>query len=231
MLQFEKRVFSQNGEDGIIEHIFDVIGTTSCYYLEIGAGNGLENNTRHLQQMKGFKGIQIDANNEDKTHNLYKYFITVENLEMILENHKIPKTFDLFSLDIDFNDWHVLREFLRLGYKPNVIVVEQNAKWGPTEDKVSIYDPLYVWDITDYFGGSIFAFCNLCNLNGYSLVYSESCGANLFFVLDKYHSLFENVNNIEKLYVKAWGGGHPDDPKKRPFERSSNLLYGKEDDK
>ena len=36
---YEKKVFSQFGEDGITEYIFDKIGTDSKYYVEIGISN------------------------------------------------------------------------------------------------------------------------------------------------------------------------------------------------
>ena len=45
---YELKVFSQNGEDGIIEEILSRIGVTIGYFVEFGAGNGLQNNTAYL---------------------------------------------------------------------------------------------------------------------------------------------------------------------------------------
>ena len=48
LLRFGFKVYSQNEEDGIINEIFQRIGTTNKTFVEIGVGNGLENNTLHL---------------------------------------------------------------------------------------------------------------------------------------------------------------------------------------
>lgn len=56
----EKKVYSQNGEDGIIEYIFSNIGTTNKFCVEFGVGNGFECNTVYLQEEKGWKGLMMD---------------------------------------------------------------------------------------------------------------------------------------------------------------------------
>ena len=58
---FEKKVYSQNGEDGIIEEIFNRIGTTNKFFVEFGIENGTECNTRHLLEDKGWQGLWIDG--------------------------------------------------------------------------------------------------------------------------------------------------------------------------
>ncbi len=40
--KYEYKVYSQNGEDGIIEEIFKLIGETTKYFIEFGVGNGLQ---------------------------------------------------------------------------------------------------------------------------------------------------------------------------------------------
>ena len=44
-----KRVYSQTNEDGVIEEIFNYIGTTNKVYVEFGASDGQECNTRYLR--------------------------------------------------------------------------------------------------------------------------------------------------------------------------------------
>src|SRR5262245_12387514 len=61
LMNFERRVFSQNGEDGVIEEIFRRIGTTNRVFVEIGCGSGIENNTRFLLEHGGWSGLWIDA--------------------------------------------------------------------------------------------------------------------------------------------------------------------------
>ena len=56
---YEKKINSQHGEDGVISKIFDVIGTTNQLAVEIGAGVK-ENNTIALN-LKGWNTIRFDG--------------------------------------------------------------------------------------------------------------------------------------------------------------------------
>ena len=69
---YEKKIYSQNGEDGIIEFIFSKIGTTNKFLVEFGVGNGFECNTAYLLEKKGWKGLMMDYGSDEK--------IKIENL-------------------------------------------------------------------------------------------------------------------------------------------------------
>jgi len=56
----EKKVYSQNGEDGILEFIFSKIGTTNKFSVEFGVGDGFECNTVYLLEKKGWKGLMMN---------------------------------------------------------------------------------------------------------------------------------------------------------------------------
>lgn len=56
----ERKIYSQNGEDGIIEFIFSKIGITNKFSVEFGVGNGFECNTVYLLERKGWKGLMMD---------------------------------------------------------------------------------------------------------------------------------------------------------------------------
>ena len=56
----EKKIYSQNGEDGIIEFIFSKLGTTNKFSVEFGVGDGFECNTIHLLENRGWKGLMMD---------------------------------------------------------------------------------------------------------------------------------------------------------------------------
>ncbi len=56
----EKKIYSQNGEDGILEYIFSEIGTTNKFSVEFGVGNGFECNTVYLLEKKGWDGLMMD---------------------------------------------------------------------------------------------------------------------------------------------------------------------------
>jgi len=56
----EEKIYSQNGEDGILEFIFSKIGTTNKFSVEFGVGNGFECNTVYLLEKKGWTGLMMD---------------------------------------------------------------------------------------------------------------------------------------------------------------------------
>ena len=125
LFRYQSQVCSQNGEDGIIHEIFRRIGTTTRVFVEVGVGNGCENNTAFLLS-QGWTGFWIDGdtgflgaleNREDLQKECLKYlvaFATRENISALFEQLGVPNEFDLLSLDIDQNTfyvWEGLREF------------------------------------------------------------------------------------------------------------------------
>ena len=56
----EKKIYSQNGEDGILEFIFSKIGITNKFSVEFGVGNGFECNTVYLLEKKNWTGLMMD---------------------------------------------------------------------------------------------------------------------------------------------------------------------------
>lgn len=225
--RFEKKVFSQNGEDGVIEKIFSLIGTTNRYYVEFGVQDGAECNTRNLRENYGWTGLMMDGGFSNPAINLQKEFITAENINQLFEKYNVPAEFDLLSIDIDFNDFYVWRAISSY-FKPRVVVIEFNVRHLPGEDKVVVYNPFYMWDGSDYHGASIQALYKLGRQKGYSLVYQERTATNIFFVrndiVEKFQESFENINLCGKLYKRPKYlknvGHHPEDTFRRPWVSS-----------
>src|SRR5690606_28043915 len=92
-----------------------------------------------------------------------------------------PKELDLLSVDIDGNDYWVLKEILK-EYTPRVIVCEYNAYYKPPRRWVMKYNPDHTWDGTSYQGASLQSITNLCNGHNYALVATDSKGVNAFYV-------------------------------------------------
>lgn len=176
--RYEYRVFSQNGEDGILQAIFSKIGRTNRYFVEFGVQDGNECNTRLLLK-KGWSGLWMDA---DTTNNsrAKKEFITAENINHLFEKHSVPKQFDLLCIDIDGNDYWVWKAITQ--YQPRVVVIEYNSSVLPEQSLVMKYDPKHLWDETNYFGAGIKALAELGAAKGYTLVACDSRGINAFFV-------------------------------------------------
>lgn len=224
---YEKRMISQNGEDGVLQKIFSLIGPTSQYYVEFGAGNGHScSNTKYFREKYGWKGLLLEGSCQDNpTINLHQEFITAENICALFEKYNVPQEFDLISIDIDRNDFYVWKA-LSAHYKPRVVVIEFNPRFNYHEDKVIAYDAQSMWDHSPLFGAGILALFNLGRYLGYSLVYQESAGANLFFIRDDVlassNVKFKNINDVSKLYTAT-----PEAISVSKFVSSASILNSK----
>lgn len=216
LLKFGYRVYSQSDEDGILREIFRRIGERSRVFIEIGAGDGLENNTLFLL-MQGWRGLWIEASArkisaakakvgtifpEDRLR-IQQLFVNRDNIDAALGRTAPAPEVDLLSIDIDGNDYHVLNAVRSIS--PRVIVAEYNAKFPPDITWVMQYNEEHRWDGTDYFGASLKALEILLSERGYSLVGCNLLGCNAFFVRNDLasSSLFEAPFTSENHYEPA----------------------------
>ena len=109
-------------------------------------------------------------------------FITAENIEDLFRQGKVPEEFDLLSIDIDRNDYHVWEKITH--YRPRVAVIEYNAGIPPSMFWVVPYDAkAFGWNsFGTGNGASLKALEELGARKGYSLVGCDLCGVNSFFV-------------------------------------------------
>jgi hypothetical protein len=187
---FEKKIFSQNGEDGIIEEIFQRIGTTNKYFVEFGVEDGQECNTRYLLEKKSWRGLWMDGSEENcqsardffKAYSMdfKKAFIDAENIESLFKTANVPQFPDLLSIDIDGNDYWVWKAIT--SYQPRVVVMEYNASFPPPTRWVMPYNKNHQFDGTRNFGASLVALSELAREKGYTLVGCDKKGVNAFFV-------------------------------------------------
>jgi hypothetical protein len=188
---FEQQTSSQNGEEGIVQEIFNRIGTTDKFFVEFGIQDGSECNTRNLLEKHGWSGVWMEGSPElaDRARQNFSRFsikvlhrfLTTENLVASFEEAGVPKEFDLLSIDVDGNDYWMWSSLGR-GYSPRVVVIEYNATFGPRNAWVMPYDSQFRHDATAYFGASLEAMAALGRDFGYRLVRCESQGVNAFFV-------------------------------------------------
>jgi len=234
--RFGHKVYSQGDEDGIIQAIFDRIGSKTSTFLEIGIGNGLENNTLNLL-IKGWKGVWIDTDRKtlrgirksfktmiDSDHlSVHRLFVSLDNVTEIQK--LLPAgELDLLSLYIDGNDLHLIPALVK--FKPRVFVFEYNSKFDASTDWVMAYNGKHVWDGSDYFGASLKAFERVMEAHKYTLVGCSLTGINAFFVRndllgDHFHAPYTSEEHYEPM--RYWLGhglksGHP--AKFGPFVRA-----------
>ena len=219
--------WSQNFEDGMLAEIFRRLGTVSGTFLEIGVGDGSENNTAALL-FAGWSGYWIEGDalccnsicSRLKTMpriasrlKVRQALVSPENISALLGELGVPEEIDLFSLDIDLNTYHIWAALK--GFRPRVVVVEYNAGVPPHVEWVHPYEPGRGWDRTQAFGASLKAYELLGRKFGYSLVGCDIIGANAFFVRndlvgDQFAAPFTAENHYEPpRYHLAHRFAHP----------------------
>jgi hypothetical protein len=205
--------WSQNYEDGMIAEIFKRIGTTSKTFLEIGVGDGTENNTALLLSA-GWKGwwiegdpascasIEKELRQMPKTAQRLKLkqaFVFPDNVARLLAEIGVPEEVDLFSLDIDLNTYHIWAALT--AFRPRAVVVEYNGAFPPGQSWIHPYRRGQTWDYTQAFGASLKAFEELGSRLGYCLVGCDLIGINAFFVRkDLVQNLFSDPFTSENHY-------------------------------
>lgn len=194
LIPYEYNVLSKDGSDGIINIIFNTIGTTNKFFVEFGI-DGLDA-TPFLFSEHRWYGIWMDSDYDDPR--VKKETITAENINEIFAKHQVPKEFDLLCIDIDSNDYWVWKA---LDYSPRVVVIEYNAHIPPNESKVVSYDVNFVHKKDDYFGASLLAMYNLGKEKGYTLIGCDSVGANAFFVKSELAEGKFKGGTVEELYM------------------------------
>jgi hypothetical protein len=174
----ERRVHSQNGEDGVVAELVRRLAPRS-FAVEIGTGDGNECNTRRLRE-RGWDVVMLDVDPHGSPE-VTRALVTAENVNALLAAHRVPYDLGLLGVDVDGNDLWLLLALDR-SYRPAIIVIEYNATLGPADALAVPYRPDGVWDGTNHFGASLRALAVVARARGYALVYCESAGVNAFFV-------------------------------------------------
>lgn len=206
-----KKVFSQSDEDGITLEILRRIGLGSHACLEIGCGNGLENNTLILLAT-GWKAIWIDGldlafdsriNPDFLIHS--KSFVTCENVcELVTSlSTNYLLTIEVISVDIDGNDGYIAETLLKNGFHPSVFIVEINEVFPPPIRFRQDYIAAHVWDHSRNYGWLLQSFVDLFNQYGYRLVgCNPQTGVNAFFVRGDHSKHFADISlDPNELFV------------------------------
>ena len=178
-----KKVYSQFGEEPYFDFIFKNIGIINHYLVDFGAGGlgSQMSNSRYLME-QGWTGLRMDGCPDPDT-DIKQEFITSENIIELFEKYKVPKRFDFLSIDVDGNDYHILKKIFDAGYKPQLIVAEFNGCIPENESRAIAYNPNHTWSENDYYGFSFLAGKKLTSQNGYSLIH-QVASTNMYFVLD-----------------------------------------------
>lgn len=192
----EFKVFSQFGDDGIIQYILHQIGDIEPSFIEFGVEDYLESNTRFLLAENNWRGLVIDGDAENIErlrsqrffwqHDLTAVaaFITKDNINSIFQAHGYRGDIGILSVDLDGNDYWILKAIDSV--RPTLLICEYNSVFGD-QHAISIpYDPAFQRTRAHYsnlyWGCSLAALDQIAKEKGYCLVGCNSAGNNAYFV-------------------------------------------------
>lgn len=209
--KYAHSVTSQFGEDGIIEEIFKIIPQyeQNHWCVEFGAWDGkLMSNTWNLLKNKSWNGVLVEGSKKKfiDLENNYKGNTKVSlvnrmvdfegqnSLDAILAETPLPLDFDLLSMDIDGNDYHVWNSLKN--FKPKVVVIEFHCD---ISNHIEFVQPA---DMNRQQGSSLLSMVKLGKRKGYELICTTK--GNAFFVRRKYFELFgTDDNSIDVIHKEG----------------------------
>lgn len=181
MLKYANNIYSQFGEDGILEYLINILEIQTGECCEVGMQGTLYSNTFNLIQNKNWFGVWVETNRDNLINlNQYKEKYRVDiidafvektgecSLDNLLSKTKLSKNFDVLSIDIDGNDYHIWDSLKN--YNPKIVIIEINPFYKPGVE--------YVHNGSIY-GSSFTSMVNLGLDKGYTLI---SMTGNLVFI-------------------------------------------------
>lgn len=213
------KVYSQWDEDGILDFICQKLSLHKPGVLEIGAGNFTECNSRFLFEFRNANIFAVDARkdlaatiNDNRlswrSHLFHKStWVYPENINEIISEAKVKlQRLDIFSLDLDGNDYWILRESDLEEFK--VVVVEYNPIFGSKipvsvpRDNEFVRTKKHYSNL--YYGASLKAFIYELDKKGFTFIGSNRVGSNAFFVKKEFAARFNlKTDNLDEF--TRWG--------------------------
>ena len=207
LLDFRSDVYSQCGEDGVVERALALLPDRDRWCVEFGAWDGIHlSNTRNLILNHGYSAVLIegDAKRFRQLHGNYASnervvpiqgfvgFGASDGLDRVLEGTEIPDDFDFLSIDIDGNDYHVWKAMQRL--RPKLVCIEYNPTFHTDVDFAQPPDPRVSH------GCSLAALVRLGREKGYELVCAMPW--NAIFVREEHYKRFQIGDNSPHVLRK-----------------------------
>lgn len=196
--EIEFKVFSQWGDDGIIQYLLSKIDIPAAneIFIEFGVENYTESNTRFLLTNNNWQGLIIDGSTANidyiKRDNIYwkhrltatTAFITKDNINHLIKDAGITGEIGILSIDIDGNDYWVWQAIDEVD--PIIVIVEYNSVFGKDNPFTIIYQDDFERGKSHYsnllYGTSLLSICDLAKAKGYNFIGCNSAGNNSYFI-------------------------------------------------
>jgi hypothetical protein len=207
----EYKVFSQWGDDGIIQFLVEFLDLPQKTFIEFGVENYTEANTRFLLMNNNWSGMIIDGSPAHIEHikqlDLYwKYeltaintFVTAENINNTIRENGFSGEIGILHIDVDGNDYWIWKAINCVD--PIIVIMEYNAVFGSDMPWVTPYkDSFYRTDAhfsNLYFGASLTSLVDLGEEKGYKFIGCNSNGNNAYFIRNDYAGAFKKLSAKE----------------------------------
>ena len=194
---YEFKIFSQYGDDGIIQYLIKHLKIINQTFIEFGVEDFSESNSRFLMMNNNWSGFIMDGsakhmNNLKKQHWYWKYnlkhkvaFIDQDNINTLLSDIGFNEV-GLFHIDLDGNDYFILKALDFSKLNPAILILEYNSVFG-NERAISVpYDKNFIRTNAHYsnlfFGASLPALHHVATEKGYALIGCALNGHNAYYV-------------------------------------------------
>ncbi|MCA1593750.1 MAG: hypothetical protein LC754_14095 [Acidobacteria bacterium] len=222
LTEAEFKVFSQCGEDGIIQYLISKVPIEKRVFVEFGVGDYSESNTRFLLVNNKWSGLVIEGSAECvsniKRSEMYRRhqliviaaFITAENINQIIKDAGIEEDIGLLSIDVDGNDYWVWQAINIV--RPRIVICEFHSRFGYLDAVTVPYKPDFqvarAHPSRLFYGASLPALCLLAGQKGYDFVGCTSEGVNAFFVRQDLSATLSKMDARDGFETIVGGGGH-----------------------
>jgi hypothetical protein len=217
------RVYSEFEEDGMILYVLTMIGFKSKKIVEMCCGAGRECMATNLILNHGFDGYLFDGDpqNIKLAHKFFQSkkdcllytpvlrnaWITIDNVNSLLVEAGCAGEVDVFSLDIDGNDYWIWEAIKVI--KPRLLTCETH-NIIPSDQSLTIEyrSDFDCWSKPDheqdYRGVSLLALVKLCKEKGYRLIGAHRYGFNAFFLREDEGKEFFPEVTVEEVHDNYW---------------------------
>ncbi|MDP4115289.1 MAG: hypothetical protein Q8903_04100 [Bacteroidota bacterium] len=213
--EVEFKVFSQWGDDGIIQWLVNNLDIPNKTFIEFGVENYRESNTRFLMINNNWSGLVMDGSKSNinqiiNSEYFWKYsllakdvFIDADNINNLISSAGFEKEVGLLHIDLDGNDYWIWKKIDVIS--PIIVILEYNSVFGKDRAITTPYDKAFIRSNAHYsnlyFGASYRALHKLSAEKGYSFIGCNSAGNNAYFVRnDKLNSTVREMP-VEKGFV------------------------------
>ncbi|MQC26261.1 MAG: hypothetical protein DWG76_02275 [Chloroflexi bacterium] len=213
--KFKRNFTSQSGEDGILQELFKRLAVDIGWCVEFGAWDGVTlSNTWSLWHEKGWQAALIEGDPQKAellnqnvegfqgVHALNSFVSHTgpTRLDRVLASLPIPPDFELLSVDVDGDDYHIWNGVRK--YQPKVVVIEFNSSIPPHMSYIDkVKSPMHV-------GSSAKALLDLAHQKGYQLA---ACTATNLIFVETAH--FTKLDTPEPELIDVF-----------PYDRLTNVI-------